>query len=81
MAKKDFDIKKHILVPKHAKISEKEKKMILEKYKITEYDLPLIKKSDPAIADLSAEVGDVIKITRKSPTAGEAVFYRCVVNV
>jgi DNA-directed RNA polymerase subunit H len=81
MQKKDFDIKKHELVPKHAKASEKEKKEILEKYNISVYDLPYIKKNDPAIAELEASPGDIVKIIRKSPTAGVAVFYRCVVNV
>jgi DNA-directed RNA polymerase subunit H len=80
-AKKEYDIKKHVLVPKHVKISEKDKKALLEKYKISSFDLPLIKKNDPAIEDLDAQPGDIIKIVRKSATAGEAVFYRCVVNV
>ena len=53
----------------------------LEKYNITVFDLPSIKKNDPVISDLEVESGDIVKITRKSPTAGEAVFYRCVVNV
>ncbi len=81
MQKKEFDIKKHVLVPKHSKVSEKEKKEILEKYQISVFDLPFINKKDPAIEELEVEVGDIVKITRKSATAGEAVFYRCVVNV
>ena len=42
--------------------------------------LPKIRKDDPAIAKLNADANDVIKILRKSPTAGEAVFYRGVAN-
>ncbi len=76
-----LDIKKHILVPKHVKVSEKEKKALLEKYAISAFDLPLIRKNDPAIKNVDIKAGDVIKIIRKSPTAGEAIFYRCVVNV
>ena len=76
-----FDIKKHGLVPKHAKASEKEKKEVLEKYNISIYDLPLIKKNDPALKDLEVKSGDMVKVIRKSPTAGETIFYRCVVNV
>jgi DNA-directed RNA polymerase subunit H len=75
-----FKIDEHILVPKHSKVSEKEKKDILEKYSITLRELPKIMKKDPAIKELDAKPGDVIKITRKSPTAGESVFYRCVTN-
>jgi DNA-directed RNA polymerase subunit H len=81
MAKQKFDIKKHELVPKHSKLSEKDKKALLDKYKISVYDLPLIKKDDAAISDLDVKAGDVVKITRESPTAGESIFYRCVINV
>lgn len=75
-----FDVKKHELVPKHSKASEKEKKEITEKYKISVYDLPSIKANDPAIKDLDAKAGEVIKIERKSPTSGDTIFYRCVIN-
>ncbi len=79
MAKK-LDIKNHILVPKHSKISEKEKKALLEKYDITIRELPKISYKDPALKGLDAKPGDVIKITRSSPTAGEAIYYRVVIN-
>ena len=78
---KTFDITNHLLVPKHTKISDKEKKDLLAKYKINLKELPKIKKNDVAIAKLGAKEGDVIKIVRNSPTAGEAIFYRGVVNV
>jgi len=81
MAKQSFEIKKHVLVPKHSKLSEKDKKDLISKYNISVYDLPLIKKNDSAIKDLEVKAGDVIKIVRQSPTAGESLFYRCVVNV
>ena len=63
MAKKklNFDIKKHVLVPKHTVCSEAEKKRVLERYNITAYDLPLIFKADPAIASLETKPGDIIK--------------------
>ena len=74
-------VAKHVLIPEHLKLSEKEKKELLEKYNITLQELPKILKDDPAIASLNAKPGDVIKITRKSVTAGEAIFYRGVINV
>ncbi len=79
--KKKIFIKEHVLVPKHVKCSAKEKEELLKKYNITINELPKIKKSDQAISQLDAKPGDVIKIIRKSPTADEALFYRCVVNV
>ncbi len=68
----------HILVPKHVKLNEKEKKQLLEKYNISVNELPKINVKDPAIKDLKLEIGDVVKIVRISPTAGETIFYRSV---
>ena len=70
----------HMLVPKHEKISEEEKQVLLAKYNITIKELPKIDIKDAAIAHLGAQPGDVIKITRDSPTAGTTVFYRGVMN-
>ena len=81
MKKQKFKVDKHILTPKHVKISEKEKSNLFEKYHVTPKEMPKILKTDSAIKDLDAKPGDVIKITRKSPTAGESFFYRVVIDV
>ena len=70
----------HILVPKHEKISDKDKKVLFEQYQISEKDLPKMPITDPAIVHMDLKVGDVIKITRDSPTAGKVYFYRGVAN-
>ncbi len=75
-----FDVTKHVMVPKHTKISEKEKEELLERYSVTLKELPRILKKDPGIQHLDVKEGDIIKIVRKSQTAGESVFYRRVVN-
>lgn len=75
---KKFDPLKHELVPKHTLISDKEKEELFVRYKISISDLPRISKNDPAIRQLGAKQGDVIKIIRKSRSAGEAVYYRGV---
>lgn len=77
---KELDVTKHVLVPKHVKLSEKEKKALFEKYVADLRDLPRIFKTDPAISALGAKEGDVIKITRESATAGVAIFFRRVVS-
>lgn len=74
-----FNIFKHKLVPKHEILSKKETDRLLKKYRIKPYQLPLIKASDPAARVIGAKQGDVLKITRKSPTAGRAVAYRYVI--
>ncbi len=77
---KEIDVSKHVLVPKHVKLNEKEKKDLFEQYVADLRDLPRVYKDDPAIQGLDVKEGDIIKIFRKSPTAGEAIFYRRVVS-
>lgn len=79
--KKKFTVDKHILIPKHSKLTEKQKEKLLEDYNITSQELPRISKNDPIIAGIDAKQGDIIKITRNSLTSGESDFYRVVVDV
>jgi len=72
------DILKHELVPRHEILSAAEKKELLEKMSISERQLPKILDSDPVIKKIEAKPGDVIKITRKSQTSGETVYFRLV---
>ncbi len=77
---KKIDASKHVFVPKHSGVSEKEKEELLRKYNISLSQLPRISKKDAALAGLNLKSGDVVKIIRKSPTSGEAVFYRVVLD-
>ncbi len=74
-----FDVKKHVLVPKHSKLSEKDKKRLLEKFNITINELPKINSKDAAIIDMKLKSGDIVRIERPSRTASKAVFYRAVI--
>lgn len=74
-----FDVTKHVLVPKHSKVSEKELKELSEKYAVDVENLPRVRKVDPAIQHLDVKEGDVVKVERKSATAGVSLFYRRVV--
>ena len=73
-------ISNHIYQPKHEIIPKSEAEEIMRKYHAKPSQLPYIMTSDKAIEDLDVRLGDVIKITRKSPTAGESVYYRYVVE-
>ena len=73
-------ISNHIYQPKHEIIPKNEAEEIMRKYNAKPGQLPYIMTSDKAIEDLDVRPGDVIKITRKSPTAGESVYYRYVVE-
>ena len=78
--KTTFEVNKHVLVPEHKKLNDKEKATLLEKYYISPNNLPRILKNDKAISELKVEEGDVIKVIRPSQTAGTTKFYRVVVN-
>ena len=77
---KKIDITKHELVPKHIILSEKNKEQLLKRYRISLGHLPRISSSDPVIEAIGGNVGDVVKIMRKSQTAGQSVYYRVVIK-
>lgn len=77
---KEIDITKNDLVPKHTLLNDAERQELLNKYKITLRQLPRILLTDPVIESLGGKMGDVVKIVRKSPNAGESVYYRVVVK-
>ena len=77
---KKFNVLEHELVPDHILMTEEETQELLNKYKITRGQLPKIKSSDVVVKQINAKPGDVLKIIRKSLTAGKAVAYRLVID-
>jgi DNA-directed RNA polymerase subunit H len=75
-----FDIFEHKLVPKHEILTPEERQKVLAQHRVKPYQLPQIKASDPAVKAIGAKPGDILRITRKSPTAGEHIAYRYVVE-
>lgn len=75
-----FNIFDHKFVPKHEILTAEERKKLLAEYKVNPYQLPEIKASDPAITAIGARLGDIVRIVRKSPTAGKYIAYRYVVE-
>jgi DNA-directed RNA polymerase subunit H len=71
---------KHELVPRHDVLSESETKKVLERYNIFPEQLPKIMQSDPVCKAIAAKPGQIVRIRRRSPTAGEAVAFRLVVE-
>ncbi|AJF63058.1 MAG: DNA-directed RNA polymerase, subunit H [archaeon GW2011_AR20] len=75
----EIDITKHEFVPRHIKLTEEQTEEVLKKFNISKKQLPRVLKEDPALSKLDVKKGDVVKITRKSPTTGESEFYRVVI--
>ncbi len=71
---------KHGLIPIHEKLSEQEKEKLFSELKVNFKDMPKIFRNDTAIAEADVKAGDIIKVTRKSATAKETVFYRGVID-
>lgn len=74
------DATEHELVPEHSLVDEETLEEVLDEYNIDRTDLPKIKRSDPALADIDADTGNVIRIVRDSRTAESAVIYRLVIE-
>jgi DNA-directed RNA polymerase subunit H len=75
-----FDIFQHKLVPKQEILTEEERTELLSKFRVQPYQLPQISSVDPTVKAIGAKPGDVLRVIRKSPTAGEHTAYRYVVE-
>lgn len=73
-----IDIQKHMLVPKHEIMTDEE---ISKEFGNVDYnykDLPRIKSDDSVVKTIGAKPSNILRITRKSDTAGEFITYRIV---
>lgn len=78
--KKIVKITDHIYQPKHEILPRHEANAVLKQYNAKPGQLPYIMLSDKGLQDLDVRPGDIIKITRKSVTSGQSVYYRYVVE-
>ncbi len=80
-----INVMKHAFVPEHRLVSKEEEEEVLKDLKVPKDKLPKILRSDPVLQQLEGvhgkiEEGRIIKVVRKSSTAGEAYAYRLVVE-
>ena len=75
-----FNILKHVLVPKHRVMFETEVNEIMKRYNISDkIQFPDISRFDPVARVIGLRPGDVCHITRASKTAIETNYYRVCV--
>ncbi len=77
---KRFNPLNHALVPLHEVVPDEEVPAVLEQFNILKEQLPKIRSTDPAVQVIKAEPGQLVRVTRNSPTAGKHVAYRLVVQ-
>ncbi len=70
------NITRHEYVPKHVILNNDEKKELLKKYKIKDFQLPKILRGDAISRYLGLKRSNVVKIIRSSETAGKYITYR-----
>lgn len=73
-----FNITKHYLVPKHELLSPADRAAVIKTYRTNPKHFPLMSVDDPVARYFGATPGQMFRITRPSPTAGQYTLYRVV---
>ena len=72
-----FNVLEHEMQPKFRILSEEEKQKIMKQYNIIkDKEFPDISRFDPVSQAIGVRPGEVMEITRSSPTAVKSVYFR-----
>lgn len=71
---------RHILVPRHELLSKEDSERVLRELGVKSWQLPRIAQDDPCIQEFQPEIGQLVKVSRKSELVGEYTVYRYVTS-
>jgi DNA-directed RNA polymerase I, II, and III subunit RPABC1 len=76
-----FNISRHELVPRHEVIRDPTQiaDLVATHNLKSKLQFPIILKTDPMARYLNVQSGELVKVTRTSPSAGLSIVYRCCV--
>lgn len=82
LAELQYNVSRHELVPAHVRLEDAQVKAVLKTYMLNDKrSLPTLLSTDPVAKYMGLRAGDVVEITRPSPTAGDTKFWRhCVAD-
>ena len=75
-----FKVSTHFLIPRHELLTKEEATQVLANFNATAAQFPYILATDPVAKEIGARPGDLVRVTRKSETAGTSTYYRYVVE-
>jgi len=80
LAELQYNPSKHVLVPKHEKLTDAEAKQLIQTYQLrSKSQLPVILKTDIMARWLGLKHGEIVRITRINENSGVYYYYRCCV--
>ena len=75
-----FDITQHELTPNYRILSEEEKQGVLDRFHLTDHNMPNVLVTDPLACFYGVKVGEVVEITKASEPNGYNTDYRLCIN-
>jgi len=75
-----FKVSTHFLIPRHELLTKEEASTVLARQNAAPSQFPYILNTDPLAKEVGAKPGDLVRITRRSETAGSSTYYRYVVE-
>jgi DNA-directed RNA polymerase subunit H len=68
------------LIPKHELLTNEEASQVLARFNGSPAQFPYVLSTDPIAKEVGARPGNLVRITRRSETAGTSTYYRYVVE-